>query len=136
MSRTLNKNVFIKIAAVVAVLFSLLTVVEGLQVLLGITNPEYIVLTPLLIYNVIMGIVGMFVGVMIWANHRQALKFTTIVFAAHIIVLIFLGAIYFSNGAVALHSVKAMSIRSVVWLAIVWAVWKTNKTNRFNSNKI
>ena len=68
MSRTLNKNVFIKIAAVVAVLFSLLTVVEGLQVLLGITNPEYIVLTPLLIYNVIMGFVGLFAGIVLWRN--------------------------------------------------------------------
>ncbi len=46
------------------------------------------------------------------------------------------GVIYFSNGAVALHSVEAMSIRSVVWLAIVWVVWKTDKTNRFNSSKI
>lgn len=133
---TMNKTIYKKIAASVAVVFSLLTIVEGTQVLLGITQPDYVVLTPLLIYNVIMGIVGLFVGVMILVNHCKALLLTSIVIAAHLLVLLIVGVIYFSNGTVALHSVKAMSIRSVVWLAIVWVVWKTDKTNRFNSNKI
>lgn len=132
----MNKTIYKKIMACIAIVFSLLTIVEGLQVLLGITIPEYIVLTPLLIYNVIMGIVGLFVGVMIWVNHRKALTFTIIIMSAHLIVLLIVSVIYFSNGTVALHSVEAMSIRSVVWLAILWVVWKTDKTNRFNSSKI
>lgn len=118
MSRTLNKNVFIKIAAVVAVLFSLLTIVEGTQVLLGITTPEYVVLTPLLIYNVIMGIVGLFVGGMIWVTHEKALLLTSVVAVLHLIVLIVVGLIYIFDSAVAMHSVQAMMIRTVVWLAI------------------
>jgi len=118
MRRTLNKNVFKKIAAVVAVLFSPLTIVEGSQVLLGITKQEYIVFTPLLIYNVAMAIVGLFVGVLIWFNHKKALMLTSIVTVLHLIVLIVVGLIYIFDSAVAMHSVQAMMIRTVVWLAI------------------
>jgi len=127
MSRTLNKNVFIKIAAVVAVLFSLLTIVEGTQVLLEITTPEYVVLTPLLIYNVFMGFVGLFAGIVLWRNLAWSLKLTTLVAAAHIIVLLIVVVIYISGGAVAAHSVNAMIIRSVIWAAITLVAWKTSK---------
>lgn len=129
---TINKTIYKKIAASVAIVFSILSITEGSQVLLGITQPDYVVLTPLLIYNVIMGIVGLFVGVMIWVNHSKTLIFTSTVIAVHLSVLMIVVAIYFSIGTVALHSVKAMGIRSFVWLAIVWVVWKTDKTNRFS----
>lgn len=132
----MEKTVYKKIAASVAVVFSLLAIVEGFQVLLGITHPEYIVLTPLLIYNVAMGFVGSFVGIVLWLNHRWGLVLTTTVAVAHIIVLFIVGFLYLYNGGAAEHSVQAMSIRSVVWLAIVWVVWKTDKTNRSKSRKI
>ncbi len=53
---------------------------------------------------------------------------TSIVAAMHFTVLLIVAVIYLSNGAVAMHSVQAMSIRSVVWLAIAWAAWKTDKS--------
>jgi len=123
----MNKTIYKKIAAGVAVVFSLLTTIEGTQVLLGITQPEYVVLTPLLIYNVLMGIVGLFAGVVLWRNLGWALKLTTLVVAAHIIVLLTVGVIYLSGGAVASHSVNAMVIRSVIWAAITLVAWKTGK---------
>lgn len=132
----MEKTVYKKIAASVAVVFSLLTIVEGSQVLFGITQPEYIVLTPLLIYNVAMGFVGSFVGIALWLNYRWGLVLTTTVVAAHIIVLLVVGLLYLSNGAVAEHSVQAMTIRVVIWFVIALVVWKTDKTNRFNSSKI
>jgi len=136
MRRTLNKNVFKKIAAVVAVLFSPLTIVEGSQVLLGITKQEYIVFTPLLIYNVAMAIVGLFVGVLIWFNHKKALMLTSIVTVLHLIVLIAIAVIFISDGPVAMHSVHAMTIRSVVWLAITLVTWKTNQSKTIHQNDI
>lgn len=123
----MNKTIYKKIAASVAVVFSLLTIVEGTQVLLGITQPEYVVLTPLLIYNVLMGFVGLFAGIALWRNLGWALKLTTLVVAAHIIVLLTVGVIYLSGGAVASHSVNAMVIRSVIWAAITLVAWKTGK---------
>lgn len=121
----MNKTIYKKIAASVAVVFSLLTIVEGTQVLLGITQPEYVVLTPLLIYNVLMGFVGLFAGIVLWINYAWSLRLTTMVVAAHLIVLLIVGVIYFSGGAVASHSVNAMVIRSVIWAAITLVAWKT-----------
>ncbi|MFA7421757.1 MAG: hypothetical protein WCZ90_18890 [Melioribacteraceae bacterium] len=124
---TMNKIIYKKIAAGVAVVFSLLTIVEGTQVLLGITQPEYVVLTPLLIYNVLMGFIGLFAGVVLWINYGWSLRLTTMVVAAHLMVLLIVGVIYLSGGAVASHSVNAMVIRSVIWAAITLVAWKTGK---------
>lgn len=124
---TMNKTTYKKIAAGVAAVFSLLTIVEGAQVLLGITRPNYVVLTPLLVYNVTMGVIGVFVGVALWINNRWSLKLTTIVVAAHLIVLLTVGVIYLLSGAVASHSVNAMVVRSVIWVTITLVAWKTFK---------
>ena len=132
----MNKSFFNKIAATVAVLFSLLTIIEGTQVILGLTQQEYIVFTPLLIYNVVMGIVGLFVGVLIWVKHKKALSLTSIVTVLHLIVLIIVAVIFISDGPVAMHSVQAMTIRSVIWLAITLVTWKTNKSSEINNEPI
>jgi uncharacterized protein YacL len=130
----MNKTIYKKIAALVAVVFSLLTIVEGAQVLLGITQPDYVVHTPLLIYNVVMGFVGLLVGVVLWINHGWSLRLTTMVVGAHIIVLLIVGVIYLSGVAIALHSVNAMAIRSAIWAAITLVAWK-NPVNTLLSNK-
>jgi hypothetical protein len=132
----MNKAFFNKIAATVAVLFSLLTIVEGSQVLLGLTQQEYIVFTPLLIYNVVMAFVGLFIGGMIWVNHKKALMLTSIVTVLHLIVLIIVAAIFISDGPTAMHSIQAMTIRSLVWLAITLVTWKTNKSSEINNEPI
>jgi hypothetical protein len=121
----MNKAIYKKIAALLAAAFSLLTIVEGAQVLLGITQPDYVVHTPLLIYNVLMGFAGLFAGAVLWINHGWSLRLTTMVVAAHLIVLLIVGVIYLSDGAVASHSVNAMVIRSVIWAAITLVAWKT-----------
>lgn len=115
----MKKILFRKIAAGIAVIFSILTTADGFQVLLGITQPDYIVLTPLLIYNVFMGVFGVIIGVMLWLNRERALKLVVLVTAMHIVVLILVSIMHLAGGAVALHSVKAMGLRSIVWLAII-----------------
>lgn len=132
----MNKTFFNKTAAIVAVLFSLLTIVEGSQVLLGLTQHDYIVFTPLLIYNVVMGIVGLIVGVLIWVNHKKALMPTSIVTVLHLTVLIIAAVIFISDGPVSMHSVKAMTIRSAIWLAITLVTWKTNKSSEINNETV
>ena len=132
----MNKNIYKKIAAAVAVVFSLLTIVEGSQVLLGITQHEYIVFTPLLIYNILMGLAGFIAGIMIWLNRKKAFMIIKLILAAHLIVLLIVGVIYLSSNAVALHSVQAMSIRVIIWLIIALVSWKTTYYCEESSKKI
>ncbi|HRP91926.1 MAG: hypothetical protein IT276_01040 [Ignavibacteriaceae bacterium] len=128
----MKKNIYRKIAAVVAVVFSLLIIVEGSLVLLGITQHEYIVFTPLLIYNILMGLVGLIAGIMLWLNRKKAFMLTKLIVAAHLIVLLIVGVMYFSSNAVALHSLQAMGIRVVIWLIITLVAWKTIYSNEKN----
>jgi len=126
----MNKIISKKIAASIAVIFSLLTIVEGSQVLLGMTQPAYIVLTPLLIYNVFMGFVGIMTGVALWMNHKKAVILIKIVAGAHFVVLLTIGVIYLATVAVAIQSVQAMSLRVVIWLIIALVAWRTNNANK------
>ena len=128
----MKKRIYQKLADVVAVLFSLLTIVEGTQVLLGKIKPEYIVLKPLLIYNVTMGFVGIIVGIALWINRKGVLTHTTIISAVHLFVLFVIEVLFFFGGYVAEHSVKAMIVRSAVWLAIVVVIWRTGSTVELN----
>ena len=125
----MNKIIYKKIAAGIAVIFSLLTIVAGSQVLLGMTQPAYIVLTPLLIYNVFMGFVGVMTGVAFWMNHKKAVILIKIVAGAHLVVLLTIVVIYFATVAVARQSIQAMSLRVVIWTIIALVAWKTNKVN-------
>ena len=116
----MKKILFRKIAAGIAVIFSILTTVDGFQVLFSISKPDYIVLQPLLIYNVIMGVFGVIVGLMLWLNREKALKYSVIVTSMHLIVLALVSIMYVTGGAVALHSMHAMGLRALVWLVIIW----------------
>lgn len=131
----MNKIILMKITASVAIVFSLLTIVEGSQVLFGITQHAYKVFTPLLIYNILMGLVGLIAGIMLWLNHKKAFMLTKLIVAAHLIVLLVVGILYLSSNAVALHSIQAMSIRVVIWLIITWVAWKTKELKEVNTKK-
>jgi len=52
-----NSSLRQRIAAVAAVIFGLATVTAGGRVLLGYSEPGYVVYQPLLIYNTLMGFV-------------------------------------------------------------------------------
>ncbi|MFA3781467.1 hypothetical protein ABRY23_00210 [Melioribacteraceae bacterium 4301-Me] len=124
-----------RIAAVlVTTIFSLLTIAEGSKVLLGITVQDYKVFKPLLVYNVILGVVGLFVGVAIWLNHTKAVVSIITVLIMHSAVLVIVIALYFLSNAVAIHSVQAMIVRVVVWLVIFILVWKLNQSKAHNKN--
>jgi hypothetical protein len=120
----MKKNIMIKLAAIIAFGFSLLTIVEGTQVLLGISKPGYIILSPLLYYNVIMGFVGILVGTAVWVNYKKQMTLIKIVLTAHFFVLILITGIYFIASTVSMHSIQAMIIRVAVWLVIYFMVWK------------
>ena len=122
-----------RITAIAAIIFSALSLVEGSQVFLRFSVPDYTVFTPLLIYNIIMGGVGIYVGVEIFRRHKNSLRYSTIVTLFHISTLVTIGLLDFISNTVSEHSVNAMILRSALWLVFTIALWISN--NYLNEQK-
>lgn len=124
----MKTNLYKTIAVIIIIIFSFLSIVEGSKVLFGITIQNYTVFKPLLVYNVIMSIVGLLVGVAIWLNNKKAIAYIKIVLIMHSAVFVIVTLLYLLSNMVALHSLQAMIIRVVVWVVISIMVWKINQT--------
>ena len=123
----LKRSFNIKLAASVAIAFSLLSIIEGLKVLFGIKIPEYLVFTPLLIYNIFMSVVGFITGFLLWLNYKKIVILVKIILGAHIIVLLIIGILFLTDYMVAFHSVQAMIIRVIIWLIIFFVTFRKDK---------
>lgn len=110
--------------ALVAMLFGAMTLFVGSRVLLG-NDPGYVVYRPLLLYNVTMGAVYVLAGLLIWRGQPAGRTLAGLIFVLNAIVLAGIVYLYQSGAAVAVDSVRAMTLRTVVWLllfaGLVWA---------------
>lgn len=111
-----------KALALLAVLFGALTILAGARVLAG-TNPGYVVFLPLLIYNTLMGFAYVAVGAISWRSLDGGKRGAAAIFALNLVVLAAVGIAHASGGRVAIDSVRAMTLRTVVWLAIFSGLW-------------
>ena len=109
-----------RVAAVVAVLFGLLTLAAGGRVLLG-GDPGYLVFRPLVLFNTAMGAVDLGAGVLIWRDVPAARRLAAAIALVNAAVLAGVLALHLGGGPVARESVGAMTFRTVVWAAI-WSV--------------
>lgn len=109
------------LAAAVAVLFGVATLVAGGRVLLG-SDPGYEVFRPLLIYNTAMGVAYLAAGITIWRSVNAGRYAAGAIFLLNLLVLVGLLVVDRSGGAVAVESLRAMTLRTVVWLVLVLAV--------------
>lgn len=119
------------ILVTVAVLFGLLTIFAGTRVLLG-SDPGYIVFRPLLIYNTTMGIVYIAAGIIAWRNIKQGMYVAAAIFALNLIVLTAIIFLYREGSSIAIDSLRAMTLRTVVWFALFsgfWWLWRSKKIN-------
>ncbi len=120
-----------RIAAVVACVFGIATIMAGTRVLTG-ADPGYLVFRPLLIYNTLMGVVYVAAGVVTWLSARWGRSAAAAVFLLNLLVLVAIIALYRSGDAVAVDSVRAMVVRTVVWLllylSLVWVSRKRSAT--------
>lgn len=123
----MRQKLYILIVAMIIMIFSFLSTIEGLKVILRITIPDYTVFKPLLGYNVILGLIGLFTGVMILVKHKKAIMFSLIILIIHSTVLITIIVLYLSSNIIAMHSIQAMMTRVIVWFLIYVMVWKLNK---------
>lgn len=106
-----------QIAAIVAVLFGIATVIAGGRVLLG-SDPGYVVFRPLLLYNAVMGIAYIAAGITIARNLRHGRNAASVIFVLNLLVLVGILVAYRQGGSVAVDSLRAMSLRTVVWLLL------------------
>ncbi len=104
------------IAAVLASFIGMMSILAGSMVLLGIDAKEYNILTWLVSYNVIFGVVSIYAAYLIWRKKEQSKIAVILILFMHSVILIYL--IFFENN-VALQSVKAMFFRIVIWLIIM-----------------
>ena len=110
-------NTRYKIAAVIALLIGMMSVLVGTRVLMGMSTPEYHVMDWLVVYNVFAGIISIAVSILIWKEYWRAFTASVLIAASHIIVLVLL--ILAFNEITAIESIKAMTFRSTIWIIII-----------------
>jgi len=107
--------------AVVGMAFGALSVVAGTRVLAGVDRPDYVVLAWLVAYNVAAGAVGVAAGAGIWLWREWGVTAARALAGAHAAVLGVLVGMRLVGDTVAVDSLVAMLLRSVLWLAIAGA---------------
>jgi hypothetical protein len=124
-----------RVLAAVAVLFGVATLAAGGRVLLG-ADPGYAVYRPLLVYNTAMGLAYLVAGLLAWAHVRRGRNAAAAIFALNLLVLGFVAYRYLGPGGVAVESVGAMTLRTVVWLVLFLALgWLSVRVGPASANE-
>lgn len=114
----------------VALVFGLATLVAGTRVLAG-SDPGYVVFEPLLVYNVAMGFAYVAAGVLAWRNLGWGKRAAFAILVLNLAVLAAIAWLYWTGGAVAIESVRAMILRTTVWLLLFLGfAWVGRRTAR------
>lgn len=109
------------VVATIAVLFGVATLFAGGRVLLG-SDPGYEVFRPLLVFNTTMGVAYLAAGITVWRNVHAGRYAAGAIFLLNLLVLVGILLLYRGGGAVAADSLRAMILRTVVWLVLLVAV--------------
>ncbi len=104
-----------KLAAILALFIGVMSVFAGSKVLLGIDSKDYNVLTWLVSYNVILGVISIITAYFIWKDISKGKNLTLFILIMHFMVFLYLK--FFSDN-VAMDSIKAMIFRTSIWLLI------------------
>jgi hypothetical protein len=119
-----------QVSGVVGVLFGLATIAAGGSVLAG-RDPGYVVYRPLLLFNTLMGLLYVVAGVLAWRRARAAWSVAAGIAGANLLVLAYIVLLYRAGGPTAIDSVRAMVLRTGVWLALLLTiVWAQRETDR------
>ena len=117
-----------KIAAILAFIIGVMAIFAGGQALLG-KDPGYYVINWLLLYNYTIGILTVSItAILIWNNGRLALPAAIGTFSFHALVMLVLQTSY--RSVVASDSVRAMTIRLVVWAIILGLMFFQRRKNQ------
>lgn len=103
--------------ALVAAFFGLLTLLAGTRVLMG-ADPGYLVYRPLLVYNTVMGLLYVAAGVLMWRSTHRGKQVAAAICLLNLLVLALAAWLQSQGQGVALDSVRAMMLRTGVWLLL------------------
>lgn len=122
------KTILTKIASILAFIIGGMAVFAGAQVLMG-NDPGYYVINWLPIYNYTIGILTVFItSIFIFTNSRFALPAAIGTFSLHALVMLILQIAYRST--VAPDSIRAMTIRMIVWAIILGLMFIQARKNK------
>ena len=116
-----DKTIVVWILTVIAVLFGLLTIKSGGQVLFGDSSYQKAAGNYVLFvvwFNFLAGFVYLVAGAGIWLRQRWAVWLSLFIVIATIIVFAFFGLHILEGGEYETRTVAAMSLRSLVWTSI------------------
>lgn len=117
MNRLQAPKIFQWVLALVAVAFGVATLLAGTRVLAG-SDPGYLVLRPLLIFNTAMGLAYVAAGVIAWRDADRGTVAASAILVLNFLVLGVIVYLYRTGGAVAFESVGAMMLRTGVWFVL------------------
>lgn len=123
-----------KIVLIIGFLFSVHSIIIGISVLLGDFVPGYVVIRALLYYNIMFSVFGLVAIIALWVKTQWSLHLSVIIVISHAMVLILVAVFHFVNGTFAIDSVRAMIIRSLLWIVISAVDLKSNSTITKNNN--
>jgi hypothetical protein len=112
------------VLGVVAVLFGLLTIISGARVLFGdvaVRAAAGAVVPFVLWFNFIAGLAYVAAGLGLVMRKRWAVWLSIVIAAATVLVFAAFGLHVWNGGAYEPRTVAAMSLRSIVWIAIAIA---------------
>lgn len=120
-------------AAIVATIFGVVTVAAGTRVLLG-ADPGYTVFRPLLLFNTVMGLAYIIVGVVAWKRSGLGARGAGLIAVLNLAVLVAIALLYSAGRPIAITSLKAMAFRTIVWvvllLVLLWASRQARSASR------
>lgn len=121
-----KSGVWLRVVALVAVAFGLLTIKEGGMTLSG--NAEAVAAAGayvpfVLWFNFLAGFAYVVAGIGLWMRRRWAVWLAVAIAGATAFVFIAFGIHVASGGAYAHRTVLAMSLRLLVWAAIARFAW-------------
>lgn len=129
-----NSSLVRRTASVVAALFGLATIVVGGRVLTGLSHPGYVVFRPLLIYNTAMGAVYLGASIAMWRSLLWGTRAAAVIFVLNLLVSGGIVILYTAGSAVAIQSLRAMTLRTAVWLGLFVALtWIGRRAGRADS---
>ncbi len=116
-----DKNIAIWTLTAIAVLFGLLTILSGGQVLFGGSSSQKAAgnYVPFVVwFNFLAGFVYLAAGAGIWVHQRWAVWLSLLIVITTIIVFTIFGLHILEGGGYEKRTVAAMGLRSFVWISI------------------
>lgn len=123
-----KRGLFLRAAAVIAILFGLLTVASGGNTLFGGEDARraagaYVGF--IVWFNLIAGFFYIVAGIGLWMRQRWAAVLSLALATTTLLAFAAFGVHVLQGGAYEERTVAAMSLRSVVWLAISWLAYSS-----------